>query len=112
MIIGTFTRDSLGTFAGDLATLTGTVPLKIVPIERASDTAPDYRVYATLAAGEIECGAAWLRDTKKAGKVVSLRIDDPAWSAPLQCALLPTDESPSDHILIWQRDGRKERKAA
>jgi len=54
--LGTFTRQDNGTFTGTLKTLNVTAALSIVPVDKRSDNAPDYRVYAGQ---RYEVGAGW-----------------------------------------------------
>ena len=64
-------------YAGSLNTLTIKAQIEIVPVGRkASDQAPDYRVYSNGA----EIGAGWLNIGRSSGKnYVRLRLDDPAF---------------------------------
>jgi hypothetical protein len=58
--IGNFTVNGNG-FVGTVKTLAlGTVKAKIVPAERTSDKAPDYRIFA----GTIEFGAGWKKKSQ------------------------------------------------
>ena len=44
--LGTFTKQDDNSFTGTLKTLNVTANLSIVPVAKASDNAPDHRVYA------------------------------------------------------------------
>jgi uncharacterized protein (DUF736 family) len=43
--LGTFTKFDDGVFAGTLKTLLVTAPIRIIPVDKMSDNAPDHRVY-------------------------------------------------------------------
>ena len=64
--LGTFTKQNDGSFTGTLKTLNVTANLVIVPVNKMSENAPDYRVYAgngqryeVIAAPEF--GPNWVR---------------------------------------------------
>jgi uncharacterized protein (DUF736 family) len=62
--IGTFSKSGDG-FVGTIRTMTINVKAKITPnTSKASDNAPDYRVYA----GGAELGAGWRETTKEDGR--------------------------------------------
>ncbi|MGY4382784.1 uncharacterized protein (DUF736 family) [Bradyrhizobium sp. i1.3.6] len=63
--IGNFTVNGNG-FVGTVKTLAlGTVKTKIVPAERTSDKAPDYRIFA---GANIEFGAMWKKKSQDTGR--------------------------------------------
>ena len=93
--IGTFSRQN-DRFTGTIATLTVKVKATIAPVAKASETAPDYRIYA----GSVEIGAAWSQTSKAGRPYLSVRLDDPSFPASVMCALVETDEG---HALVWTR---------
>jgi len=56
--LGTFTKQDDNSFTGTLKTLNVTANLSIVPVPKASDNAPDHRVYAG-GGQRYEVGAGW-----------------------------------------------------
>ncbi len=56
--LGTFTKQNDGSFTGTLKTLNVTANLVIVPVDKMSENAPDYRVYAGNGQ-RYEVGAGW-----------------------------------------------------
>ena len=44
--LGTFSKQDNGTYTGTLRTLNVSAAISIVPVDKHSDNAPDYRVYA------------------------------------------------------------------
>jgi uncharacterized protein (DUF736 family) len=94
-IIGTFTKTDNG-FQGALATLTLKAKLIITPVEKTGEKAPDYRVYA----GAVEVGAAWSATSKEGKPYLSVKLDDPSFSAPVLARLIETDKG---HALVWNR---------
>jgi uncharacterized protein (DUF736 family) len=95
-IIGTF-KKSDGNYEGTLQTLGLKAKLSINAVEKTGDNAPDYRVYA----GKSEIGAGWKKTSKKdAHEYISVKIDDPSFSAPLYANLV---EREGQHDLMWSR---------
>ena len=93
--IGTLKKTDAG-FEGVMTTLTVNALITILPIEKANDKAPDFRVFA----GKAEIGAAWSA-TSKAGKdYLSIKLDDPSFPAQVQCRLI---ESENGYVLVWSR---------
>ena len=103
-IIGTFTRENTG-FTGIVRTLSFTASVTIEPVSaKRGDRSPDYRVFCQ-SSGPGEIGAAWKR-TKDSSSYLSVRIDDPAFPAPLDCRLIKTGVEHS-YSLIWERDRKR-----
>lgn len=94
-IIGTFTKTDDG-YQGQLATLTLKAKLTLTPAEKAGEKSPDFRVYA----GSAEIGAAWKGKSKDDRPYLSVKLDDPSFSAPILARLIETDKG---HALIWNR---------
>jgi uncharacterized protein (DUF736 family) len=96
--IGTFTRDDNGVYAGTIKTLTLNVKATIKPCDRDSDKAPDFRVTAN----GVEFGAGWSKAARETGaKYLSLKLDDPSFTAPVYASLVQGDNG--EHKLIWSR---------
>ncbi|MCK6438832.1 MAG: DUF736 domain-containing protein [Planctomycetes bacterium] len=93
--IGTFTRKD-DAFTGSIKTLALDAKITITPVEKNGDNAPDYRVFA----GKTEIGAGWVRTSKGGRDYVSLKLDDPAFAAPLYANLVERDGS---FNLLWNR---------
>jgi uncharacterized protein (DUF736 family) len=102
-IIGTFTRIEDGTITGSLKTLTLSSKLRFVPeTNKSKDSAPDYHI---VLAG-IEVGAAWQRTARDSGRAYwSVRLDDPAFAAPLYASLLETEDGKTLNLLWSRRTG-------
>jgi uncharacterized protein (DUF736 family) len=96
-IIGTFTQDQDGSYSGTISTLTINVKAKLTPIETRSESAPDFRVTA----GKNEVGAGWKKDAKSGGEYISLKIDDPSFTAPIFASLVASNEG--GYNLLWDR---------
>ena len=94
-IIGTFTKQDNG-FQGSLSTLTVKAKVNIAPVEKTSEKAPDYRVFA----GNAEIGAAWSATSKEGNPYLSVKLDDPSFPTAILCRLSETDKG---HSLIWTR---------
>ena len=108
MIIGNFTyNEAQDTYTGELATLeVGARKVVFRPNEAKTDKAPHYRVVSPTKTGDVEFGAAWKKRSEEGRDYLSVKLDDPALTQPLNCALV----EPSDgegFILVWSRDSRK-----
>ena len=101
-IIGTFTRTADG-FSGSLQTLTLNATLRFVPeTGKTRDSAPDYRIYLAT----FEVGAAWKKIARESGRVYwSVRLDDPAFAAPLYASLVETEDGKTFNMLWSRRSG-------
>ena len=105
MIIGKFARTSDG-WSGAIQTVTTQTKVRIVPNDkRESDRAPDFRVLA----GHCELGAAWRRISQgdTAREFLSVVLDDPFISAPLNAVLFETSK-PGEANLVWKRSPTSE----
>ena len=102
-IIGIFTRTEDGKFTGGLRTLTLSSKLQLVPeTNKSKDSAPDYRIFL----GSIEAGAAWQRTARDSGRDYwSVRLDDPAFPAPLFASLVETEDGKTLNLLWSRRTG-------
>ena len=99
MRIGTFKQDADG-FAGTIETLTsGKAQVRISPISKPHDQAPDYRAFR----GESEVGAAWAHAAQRAGRCgyLIVTLDDPAFPKPIQARLVKAGDA---YALIWDRE--------
>jgi uncharacterized protein (DUF736 family) len=74
--LGTFTKLDDGVYTGMLKTLNVSAALTIVPVDKMSDNAPDYRVYAGQ---RCEIGAGWSQVAKSSGETyLNLKIGAPS----------------------------------
>ena len=94
--IGTFTRSG-ESFTGAVKTLSINAKTTIKPADKASDKAPDYRVFA----GNVEFGAAWKKTSNEGRDYLSVKLDDPSFPAPIYATLVEGDDD--NHSLIWSR---------
>jgi uncharacterized protein (DUF736 family) len=88
---------------GEIVTLSvQTKSVRIVPeTNRANDNAPSHRVFV----GRAEIGAAWSKRSNEGRDYLSLKLDDPSFTAPIYANLFE-DEDGEGYSLIWSR-GRK-----
>ena len=100
--IGSF-KKSGSEFQGEIVTLSvQTKNVRIVPeTSRVNDNAPSHRVYV----GRAEIGAAWSKRSNEGRDYLSLKLDDPSFTAPIYANLFE-DEDGQGYSLIWSR-GRK-----
>ena len=96
--IGTFTNSD-GKITGKIRTLTLDAALNFLPNENQTNVdAPAYCIFL----GKSEFGAAWEKRRKpRAGKYLSVRLDDPSLTGPLYASLLEQEDG--THNLIWPR---------
>lgn len=95
--IGTFTSNDNG-FSGSIRTLALNVKARIARIENPSDKGPHYRIFA----GAVELGAAWQKTSEQGRDYLSVKLDDPSFSAPIY-ATLSGVEGEDGYQLIWSR---------
>src|SRR5438067_218990 len=97
--IGTFTKIEDG-FIGDIVTLSvQTRNVRILQDGRATaENAPSHRVYV----GRAEIGAAWTKRSGEGRDYLSLKLDDPSFTAPIYANLFD-DEGGEGYTLLWSR---------
>jgi uncharacterized protein (DUF736 family) len=99
--IGRVTKQSDGTFKGQLATLSIRQNVQFLKNKKTNESQPDYIVMAH----EVEIGAAWIRTSVSSGKeYVSISLAAPEFGnrtlyANLGRAAGSTDED--DFAIIW-----------
>ncbi len=95
--IGIFTAQG-GGFSGTVRTLTLNVKVKILPNDKGSENAPDYRIQA----GSYDIGAAWKKTSRAGRAYLSVTLDDPSFPATIYARLVEGDDG--THTLIWTRN--------
>jgi len=94
--IGSFTRQENG-YAGSIKTLSLNVrSAQLRPTDKGDDKGPDFRIFS----GEVEFGAAWKKQSRDNREYLSVKLDDPSFSAPIYATLVETEARWS---LIWSR---------
>ena len=101
--IGTF-KTSGDEFLGEIITLQVQAKnVRIVPDSpRPADNSPSHRVYV----GRAEIGAAWSMTSAEGRPYLTVKLDDPSFSAPI-FANLVGDEDGAGHTLTWIRSATK-----
>lgn len=95
-LIGTFTAQDNG-YTGTVRTLTLNVKVKLVPADKESDKAPDYRIMS----GSFEIGAAWKKVSSNDKPYLSVTLDDPSFPVTIYARLIENEDG--SHHLIWSR---------
>ena len=100
--IGSF-KKSGSEFQGEIVTLSvQTKGVRIVPeANRVNDNVPSHRVFV----GRAEIGAAWSKRSNEGRDYLSLKLDDPSFTAPIYANLFE-DEDGEGYSLIWSRGRR------
>ena len=100
--IGSFKKVG-GELQGEIVTLSvQTKGVRIVPeANRVSDNVPSHRVFV----GRAEIGAAWSKRSNEGRDYLSLKLDDPSFTAPIYANLFE-DEDGEGYSLIWSRGRR------
>jgi uncharacterized protein (DUF736 family) len=101
--IGTFKKAG-NEIHGEIVTLSvQTKNVRIVPeANRSNDNAPSHRVYVSRA----EIGAGWSRRSAEGRDYISVKLDDPSFSAPIYANLFD-DEGGEGYSLIWSRSRKQ-----
>jgi len=101
--IGSF-KKSGSEFQGEIVTLSvQTKNVRIVPeANRANDNAPSHRVYV----GRAEIGAVWQKRSNEGREYLSVKLDDPSFTAPIYANLFE-DEDGEVYNLIWSRPTKR-----
>jgi uncharacterized protein (DUF736 family) len=99
--IGNFTKDG-ESFKGSIITLSVQAKnVRIIPeTSRTTDKAPTHRVFI----GDVEVGAGWAKTTNDDRHYLSLKLDDPTFTAPIFPTLFENQDG--GHDLIWTRPQR------
>ena len=89
---------------GQIVTLSvQTKGVRIVPeANRVNDNAPSHRVFV----GRAEIGAAWSKRSNEGRDYLSLKLDDPSFTAPIFANLFDDPDGES-FTLIWSRSSKK-----
>jgi uncharacterized protein (DUF736 family) len=97
--IGSF-KKSGNEFQGEIATLSVQAKgVRIVPeTSRSNENAPSHRVFV----GRAEIGAAWSKRSEEGRDYLSLKLDDPSFTAPIYANLFD-DQDGEGYTLIWSR---------
>lgn len=102
-IIGSF-KKSGSDYVGDISTLNiQTKNVRIIPeASRANDIAPTHRIYL----GRSEIGAGWTKRSAENRDYLSIKLDDPSFTAPIYAHLFE-NEGGEGFSLIWSRNRGK-----
>ncbi len=101
--IGHFTRTGED-FEGAIVTLTINRFVRFIhESNRSNENGPSHRIFASETGGEI--GAAWPQRTNDDRAYLSVKLDDPSFTAPVS-AMLFEDEG-GGHSLYWSRPRRQ-----
>ena len=101
--IGTFKKTG-NEYTGAITTLSVQAKgVRIVPEEtRSNDNAPSHRVFV----GKAEIGAAWIKRSNEGRDYLSVKLDDPSFTAPIYANLFD-DEGGDTYSLIWSRPQKR-----
>jgi uncharacterized protein (DUF736 family) len=96
---GTF-KKSGDKYQGEIVTMSLQKKNVTIVAEEASEkeNAPSHRVFVAKA----EIGACWQKSSKEGRDYLSIKLDDPSFTAPIFATLF-ADEDGKTHNLIWSR---------
>ena len=98
--IGSFKKSGDNDYLGEIVTMS--LQKKNVSIvaegEVTGEKAPSHRVYIS----RVEVGACWPKVTKDGRHYLSIKLDDPSFTAPIFATLF-ADEDGKTHNLVWSR---------
>ena len=78
--IGTFKKTASNEYTGDIVTLSVQAKnVRIVPETSDNENAPSHRVFV----GRAEIGAAWTKTSNEGREYLSVKLDDPSFTAPV-----------------------------
>jgi uncharacterized protein (DUF736 family) len=102
-IIGTFKKVPTG-FEGEFAMLAlqATGVRVVAETNRSKEDAPTHRIFL----GRAEIGAAWTKSSEKNEEYLSLKLDDPSFTAPVYANLVK-DKDGDTYSAIWSRSRGK-----
>lgn len=104
--IGTFSKDDAGNYNGAIKTLSWNVEqASFRPVETDNAKGPDFRLFS----GQSELGAAWKKTSRDDRPYLSVKLDDPAFGAPIYVSLIDADEG---YRLVWSRPEPKSKAKA
>jgi uncharacterized protein (DUF736 family) len=99
--IGTFKKVS-DEYRGQIVTLSVQAKsVRIAPEDNPNGNAPSHRVFI----GEAEVGAAWEKRTQDDRPYLSVKLDDPSFTAPIFAQLFAGEGD--SHDLVWSRQSRR-----
>ncbi len=99
--IGSFKKVS-GEYRGQIITLTLLAKsVRIVEQVTTSEHAPTHRIYA----GEAEVGAGWVKTRNEDRPFLSIKLDDPSFTAPIFAQLFEGENG--EHDLVLNRPPRR-----
>ena len=99
--IGTFTKTG-NEYKGEIVTMSVQQKnVRIVPEANDNENAPSHRVFV----GRAEIGAAWTKTSNEGRNYLSVKLDDPSFTAPIFANLFD-DEDGKSFNLIWSRARR------
>jgi uncharacterized protein (DUF736 family) len=102
--IGTFAHIGDSDYLGDIFTLSLRAKnVRIVSVSRTGENAPSHRVYID----QVEIGAGWSKRSTEGRDYLSIKLDDPSFSAPIYANLVH-DEGAETSSLIWSRPNRRQ----
>ena len=101
--IGTFKKSGDTNYTGEIVTMSLQKKNVTIVAEEASENenAPSHRVFVAKA----EIGACWQKTSKEGRDYLSVKLDDPSFTAPIFANLFD-DEDGKSFNLIWSRARR------
>ena len=98
--IANLTVKSDDSFEGNLATLTVSAPIAIIPNNRKTkDSEPDYRIVSRK--NGFELGAGWVKTSQAGAEYISVSLSAPELGQIFCNVANAPGDDPSKKVLIW-----------
>ena len=98
--IGTFIRNSDGSYTGEIVTLW--IQAKNVRIEEVGSSLQDSTITHRVTVGRAEIGFGQLTISEDGQSRLALTLDDPSFDAPINATLVDDPEK-GRAVLLWSR---------
>jgi uncharacterized protein (DUF736 family) len=101
--IGTFKKSGDSNYTGEIVTMSLQKNVHLVAEEASeNENAPSHRVFVAKA----EIGACWKKTSKEGRDYLSIKLDDPSFTAPIFASLF-ADEDGKTFNLVWSRSVKR-----
>jgi uncharacterized protein (DUF736 family) len=102
--IGAFEHIGASEYLGDIFTLILRAKnVRIVLVSRTNENAASHRIYID----QVEVGTGWSKRSNEGRDYLSVKLDDPSFSAPIYANLVH-NEGAETCSLVWSRPAKRD----